>query len=307
MTQDERNIQNNANNVRNAAEVAIASGNPYAMAAGAAVKAADKISGGKSSEMLGKQINQANKQTPGGDKIQDSLNKMSESGASDKIGQAAAAKNAANGEGTGTTEAAKGDGAANGTDKKGSDSSSSDSSEKKGPKGFGKKKPSILDDEENGETEDGEIKFATKQELKTVTILMAPLLGIVFLFFAIAGAVGGGVADFDDALGANEFSGGDTGNIIYTGSNPEAKKFYERINTVKLSMQVNGKSVDVLKVVAVYHVLNVNNNSYITPLKDQGNLGICWTLAASEQIESYLMIKNSTPYNSNSLTFSSKE
>ena len=59
MTQDERNIQNNANNVRNAAEVAIASGNPYAMAAGAAVKAADKISGGKSSEMLGKQINQA--------------------------------------------------------------------------------------------------------------------------------------------------------------------------------------------------------------------------------------------------------
>lgn len=262
MTQDERNIQNNANNVRNAAEVAIASGNPYAMAAGAAVKAADKISGGKSSEMLGKQINQANKQTPGGDKIQDSLNKMSESGASDKIGQAAAAKNAANGEGTGTTDTAKGEGAADGTDKKGSDSSSSDSSEKKGPKGFGKKKPSILDDEENGETEDGEIKFATKQELKTVTILMAPLLGIVFLFFAIAGAVGGGVADFDDALGANEFSGGDTGNIIYTGSNPEAKKFYERINTVKLSMQVNGKSVDVLKVVAVYHVLNVNNNSY---------------------------------------------
>ena len=106
MSQDERNIQNNANNVRNAAEVAMASGNPYAMAAGAAVKAADKLTGGKSTEMLGKAINQANKQTPGGDKIQDSLNKMSESGASDKVGQAAAIKNGMSNGGSGGADAA---------------------------------------------------------------------------------------------------------------------------------------------------------------------------------------------------------
>jgi adenylate kinase len=51
-----RNDQNNANNIRNAAEVAQASGNAYAMAAGTAVKAADKITGGKSTEALGRGI-----------------------------------------------------------------------------------------------------------------------------------------------------------------------------------------------------------------------------------------------------------
>ena len=40
---------NNANTIRNAADVAIASKNPYAMAAGAAVKGLDAVSGGKAS------------------------------------------------------------------------------------------------------------------------------------------------------------------------------------------------------------------------------------------------------------------
>ena len=46
-SQDQRNIDNNAKNIRNAADVAIASKEPHAAAAGAAVKAADKITGGK--------------------------------------------------------------------------------------------------------------------------------------------------------------------------------------------------------------------------------------------------------------------
>ena len=45
--QKARNDANNAKNIRNAADVAIASKNPYAMAAGAAVKGADKLTGGK--------------------------------------------------------------------------------------------------------------------------------------------------------------------------------------------------------------------------------------------------------------------
>ena len=39
---------NNANTIRNAADVAIATKNPYAVAGGAAVKAADKLTDGKS-------------------------------------------------------------------------------------------------------------------------------------------------------------------------------------------------------------------------------------------------------------------
>ena len=74
--EDERSTQNNANNIRNAADVAIASKNPYAMAAGAAVKAADKITGGKSTEALGKGMTRANKMAPGGKKIQNASNKL---------------------------------------------------------------------------------------------------------------------------------------------------------------------------------------------------------------------------------------
>lgn len=99
MSQDERNAKNNANNIRNAADVAIASKNPYAMAAGAVVKGADKITGGKSTEALGKAMNKANKVAPGGKKIQDASNKLSESGASDKIGQGARMMSAKNGGG----------------------------------------------------------------------------------------------------------------------------------------------------------------------------------------------------------------
>ena len=118
MSEDERATKNNANNIRNAADVAIASKNPYAMAAGAAVKAADKITGGKSTEALGKAMTKANKMAPGGKKIQDASNKLSESGASDKIGKAARTYNSAGGGGAGGAAggaggAAGGAGAAN--------------------------------------------------------------------------------------------------------------------------------------------------------------------------------------------------
>ena len=93
MTEDERNIKNNTENLRNAADVAMATKNPYAMAAGAAVKAADKLTGGKSTEALGKVLNQANKTAPGGKQLQKGLNKINESGIGDKVGQAARMKN----------------------------------------------------------------------------------------------------------------------------------------------------------------------------------------------------------------------
>ena len=272
MSQDERNIKNNANNIRNAAEVAKASGNPYAMAAGAAVQAADKLTGGKSTEMAAKALNNANKMAPGGNQVQNSLNKMSESGASDKIGQAAAIKNGMSNGGSGGADAAsKAGDAANATDKASSTSNSSPSnSNDSGFGGFGggkKKSPSMLDDEnddsgEEPDSVDTMFQFTGKKEVQAIMILLAPLAGILLLFFAISGAVGGGVADFNDALGASGASGGETGNIVFTASNPEAQAFYDRINSVKLKMQASGKSVDVLKVVAVYHVLNVNNNNY---------------------------------------------
>ena len=46
----QRNIANNTNNVRAAADIASKVDHPYAKAAGLAVKAADKISGGKEND-----------------------------------------------------------------------------------------------------------------------------------------------------------------------------------------------------------------------------------------------------------------
>lgn len=91
--QKRRNISNNANNVRIAADVASKSGNAYAMAAGKAVKVADKMTGGKASEKLGKTMNTANKLLPKGRANQQLMNRMSESGTSARIGSALSKKN----------------------------------------------------------------------------------------------------------------------------------------------------------------------------------------------------------------------
>ena len=88
-SQDQRNIENNANNLRNAANVAMKTKIPHAMVAGAIIKGADKLTGGRSSELVGKGINTMNKRVPiVGNKIQGLSNKISESGLSDAAGAA---------------------------------------------------------------------------------------------------------------------------------------------------------------------------------------------------------------------------
>lgn len=88
VSKNQRNVANNANAVRNVADMASMSSNSYAKAAGTVVKAADKISGGKSSVAIGKGINRANKITPGGRMAQGAINKMGESGTADRINKA---------------------------------------------------------------------------------------------------------------------------------------------------------------------------------------------------------------------------
>ena len=96
-SEKERADKNNAQNVRNAADVAIASGHPVAAAIGGAVKTADKITGGKASEGLGKAATKVMNKMPNGKAMQNASNKINESGAGDAIGKAAAMKNGAGG------------------------------------------------------------------------------------------------------------------------------------------------------------------------------------------------------------------
>ena len=58
---------------------------------------------------------------------------------------------------------------------------------------------------------------------------------------------------------------------------------------------------------AYYDLRDVNGNSYVTPLKDQGNLGICWALTTMEQAESLVMVSSDTPYDENTVELSSRQ
>lgn len=87
-SEDERSTENNANNLRNAANVAMQTKIPHGVAAGAIVKGADKLTGGKSSEAAGKIITKINKRIPMGKQIQETSNELNESGISDAIGAA---------------------------------------------------------------------------------------------------------------------------------------------------------------------------------------------------------------------------
>ena len=312
--QTERANANNTKNIRNAADVAIASKNPYAMAAGGAVKAAYKVTGGKASEALGKAMTKANKVAPGGKKIQNLSNKASESGASDKIGQAARMKNmagsaggagAAGAAGAGS-KAAAGAGAAGNAGKLnsagtagaagakapnegsqivskmpdgstntqpispnnpatvpiqgegpgGSSPSSSDSSKKESGSSSSS---SSSEEQEEGGIGKGLGKFFAKQMIIAVTLMVTPFLLLILLFVAAISVVTGVFSEYDDAFGMSYTVGEETGNLEYTAMSQEQQDFYDRIKEVKMSMQAQGKTVDTLKIVSIYHTINANN------------------------------------------------
>ena len=56
-----------------------------------------------------------------------------------------------------------------------------------------------------------------------------------------------------------------------------------------------------------YDLRNVDGNNYITPLKNQGELGICWAFSSIENVETLLLINSNQSYNSNFKTFSVRQ
>ena len=52
---------------------------------------------------------------------------------------------------------------------------------------------------------------------------------------------------------------------------------------------------------------NNSNNNYITPLKNQMTLNLCWAFSTLEQAESLLLVKNHTPYTEGAQIFSPKQ
>ena len=88
-----RENANNANMVKNLAEIGSHVDDPTVKGISEAVKTADKLTGGKASQMLGKALTKNNKISPGGRMLQKASNKLAESGMGDRLTSAMNAKN----------------------------------------------------------------------------------------------------------------------------------------------------------------------------------------------------------------------
>ena len=270
--EDARSTQNNAQNIRNAADVAMATKNPYAMAAGAAVKAADKITGGKSTEALGKGLTKANKMVPGGRSLQKASNKVNESGAGDKIGQAARMKSGGKGGAAGGAAAASNaSNAANAAEKANNVNKAADKAQqaksaageksKRESSGGGRSSslPSSSDSSDGKKSKGAGSFFARVPLIASLVIFFGPILLLLLLFTAVMASAAGIFGEYDDALGMSQTLGEETGGIEYVASSQEQQDYFDRINNVKLSYQAEGKSIDAMKIAAIFHVLKSNN------------------------------------------------
>ena len=103
----DRDNANNAEAVKTAANIASKSGHPVAAGIGKGIQAADKLSGGKASEKLGKSLSKANKMVPGGRLAQKLTNKASESGLTKKINQANSKRSSSTGGKAGKVSSSK--------------------------------------------------------------------------------------------------------------------------------------------------------------------------------------------------------
>ena len=117
-----------------------------------------------------------------------------------------------------------------------------------------------------------------------------------------------------------------TGRLILTEKNKKENKPYLNPNYDKyLSMSEEekknlglvpnvfnidfspSKNYKETKLPETYNINNIDGKSYITPMKDQKRLGLCWSFAAIEQIESLLMVNENKSYDSSSKTFSIRQ
>lgn len=271
--------QNNANNVRNAADVAIASGVPHAVVAGAAVKAADKVTGGKSSEALGKALTNANRMAPGGRSRQEALNKLNESGAGDAIGRAASTYSSVKGGPPTQNQVPHNEqigGEQNGSLPSSSDNINKNQNNVPNTGHVAGEEKNTKKDSENNKTENNNQNenITTDEETKenksfmgkmlaagllhVIGISMLPLLIIIVPAFIAIAAIAGVIGNFEDAFGISAISGEETGGVEYGPSSKEQVDFFDRVNQIVMEYEGEGKVVDPILVVSVFHILHEN-------------------------------------------------
>ena len=288
LTKEEQKMradQNNANNVRNAADVAIATGIPHAAIAGGIVKAADKVTGGKSSEVLGKALTNANRMAPGGKARQEALNKLNESGAGDAIGKAASIYSAGKGGPPTKNQVPHAEqigGEQNGSLPISSDNLNKNQNPNANVPNTGKASESSDNKKKEKDKSDSEINKAKESQteetsteeskekksfigrllmsglLQIVAISLIPFIVVIFPLFIAVAALTGVIGNFEDAFGISAISGEETGGVEYSPRTEEQVDFYNRLNQIATQYAGEGREFDPLLVVAVFHTLREN-------------------------------------------------
>ena len=273
LTQNNIEKENNKATGRNAADIAIASGEPHAVAAGKTAKALDKVTGGKSSEVLGKGLGRANQMSPASrvghvPRMNHGMQENSGSNTPNQIRN----KNNKGGEQDGSLPSSdedKGSALTNLIDKKRNKNENGLPFGKKGNgRGSGgNTNPANFDDIEETEKEVSKMAKTTAKILllnpivQMLIFAILPVIVIVLFIIIALGMVTGMLDSYEDAIGISQVVGEENGNMKFNPSSKEQADFYERVNNVRLSYQANGKTVDALKIVAVYHTLNKNDSS----------------------------------------------
>ena len=108
-----------------------------------------------------------------------------------------------------------------------------------------------------------------------------------------------------------------TGEVILTEKNKKENQLYLNPDYVDYLMMEESEKQDIEEIPTTlimdyvlvegetsneypsyYNLSDINGKSFVTPIKNQGSLGLCWAHGAIEQAESYLLVKDGTGYES---------
>lgn len=193
------------------------------------------------------------------------LAKANDSGALDKANKATDVLTSLPGEGGGAGEAANAAKAGEAGEAAKVGDVAKDSGDTLNPPKKTPSKPDFLGEEDNQEEKPGSSIFegiiSGKLAVKIGIVSMAAFFLLILLFFIGIGQSSGTLSGYDSALGVSSATGGETGGIDYSTSDPEAQAFFDRVNEVKQEFQSQGKSFDAVYVAAVYAILNQTDSS----------------------------------------------
>ena len=243
---EKEQIKQNADKIRNLSDKASKAPHPVVNKAGDALKGLDKLTHGKSSELLAKPLTKLE------NKIPPPLRKNK----NDDAGL----KNILN-KNRNMNHAPMNNNKEGGEQKNGSLPSSDEKKEDEKKSKLKKIEDSVNQitqlkqkEEEQKQQRSIAVKLVRAAIIRTIIMTLLPFIVVIFIIFITTAYASSLFSDLDDAFGISMEMEEDTGRVDYK-ANEQDEKFYKRVREVKEEYQARGKNFDTLEVVAVYHTV----------------------------------------------------